>query len=165
MSHKKKAWAVMLAVYFASIAAAVNQFKVPPVMQRLMAELGLDMVAGGWAMSVFSVAGLVLAIPTALILRRWGLKLTGTVAMGCTLTGAVVGALSPSATALMAGRLIEGAGSGLIAIIAPAAISAWFPARERGMPMGLWATWVPVGNVIMFNLAHPLMEPFGWRSV
>jgi sugar phosphate permease len=61
--------------------------------------------------------------------------------------------------------MLEGTGMGLIAIIAPAAISAWFPARERGMPMGIWATWVPLGNVIMFNVAHPLMDAFGWRSV
>ena len=165
MSQKKKAWAVMLAVFFASIASAVNQFKVPPAMQHLMADLGLDMVSAGWTMSVYSVAGLVLAIPAAFILRRWGLKITGTAAMGCTVAGAVLGALAPSATVMMAARMLEGTGMGVIAIIAPAAISAWFPARERGMPMGIWATWVPVGNVIMFNVAHPLMDAFGWRAV
>ncbi len=165
MSYTKKAWAVMLAVYLASLAAAVNQFKVPPAMQHLMADLGLDMVAAGWTMSVFSVAGIVLAIPAAFLLRRWGLKITGTAAMGCTVAGAVMGALAPSATVMMAARMLEGTGIGLIAIIAPAAISAWFPARERGMPMGIWATWVPLGNVIMFNLAHPLMDAFGWRGV
>ena len=165
MNPKKKAWAVSLAVYFASIAAAVNQFKVPPAMQHLMADLGLDMVAAGWTMSIVSVAGIILAIPSAFLLRRWGLKVTGTAAMGCTVAGAVMGALAPSAAVLMAARMLEGTGIGVIAIIAPAAISAWFPARERGMPMGIWATWVPVGNVIMFNVAHPLMDAFGWRSV
>ena len=165
MISKTKAWAVMLAVFLASIAAAINQFKVPPVMQYLMADLGLDMVAAGWTMSIFSVAGIILAIPAAFILRRWGLKITGTAAMGCTVAGAVIGALAPSAAAMMAARMLEGTGMGLMAIIAPAAISAWFLPRERGMPMGIWATWVPVGNVIMFNLAHPLMDAFGWRSV
>jgi nitrate/nitrite transporter NarK len=31
--------------------------------------------------------------------------------------------------------------------------------------MGIWAAWVPVGNVIMFNVAHPLMGALGWRAV
>jgi MFS family permease len=130
-----------------------------------MADLDLGMVAGGWMMSIFSVTGIVLAIPAALFLRRWGLKWTGVVAMGCTVAGAVLGAMANSATALLAGRMVEGTGAGLMAIVAPAAISLWFPPRERGIPMGIWATWAPVGNVLMFNLAHPLMASFGWRGV
>jgi MFS family permease len=152
----------MLAVFFASIATAVNQFKVPPAMPYLMADLDLDMVSAGWTMSIFAVAGIILAIPAAYLLRRWGLKLTGSLAMGCTVAGAVLGALASSASVMLAARMLEGTGMGLIAIIAPAAISAWFPPRERGIPMGIWATWVPVGNVIMFNVAHPLMDAFGW---
>lgn len=31
--------------------------------------------------------------------------------------------------------------------------------------MGIWAAWVPVGNVIMFNVAHPLLSALGWRLV
>lgn len=31
--------------------------------------------------------------------------------------------------------------------------------------MGVWTTWVPVGNVLMFNAAHPLLESFGWQAV
>ena len=155
----------MLAVYLASVATAVNQFKVPPAMQQLMADLGLDMVAAGRSMSIFSVAGIALAIPAAFLLRRWGLKFTGVAAMGCTVAGAVLGALAPSAAVMLAARMLEGTGMGLIAIIAPAAISAWFLPRDRGMPMGIWATWVPLGNVIMFNLAHPLMAASSWRGV
>jgi nitrate/nitrite transporter NarK len=61
--------------------------------------------------------------------------------------------------------LIEGVSVSLMVVLAPTAISLWFPPRERGLPMGIWATWVPVGNVLMFNLAHPLMDALGWRAV
>ena len=66
---------------------------------------------------------------------------------------------------LLVGRVVEGVSIGLISVVAPTAISQWFEPRERGMPLGLWATWVPVGNVIMFNVAHPLLNTFGWRAV
>ena len=55
VKSKWKPWAVMLAVFVASIAAAANRFKVPPVMQALMAVMQVDMVTGGWFMSMFSV--------------------------------------------------------------------------------------------------------------
>ncbi len=155
----------MAAAFLASITVAINQFKVPPVMQVLMADLGVDMATGGWLSSAVGVAAMVLAIPGAFILLRLGLRATGVIALGCTIVGSLAGALAPNATALLVGRLIEGGGTGLIAVVAPAAISAWFEPRRRGLPMGIWASWVPVGNVIMFNLAHPLLNAFGWRGI
>jgi len=165
MKTQRKAWAVMVAAFLASIVIAINQFKVPPVMQALMTDLGADMVTGGWFMSIVSVASLVLVLPGAFILMRLGLKVTGLLALGCTLLGTVIGALAPNADTLLLGRMVEGGGAGLIMVTAPAAISAWFEPQERGLPMGIWAAWVPIGNVIVFNLAQPLMAVFGWQSV
>jgi nitrate/nitrite transporter NarK len=54
---------------------------------------------------------------------------------------------------------------GLIAVVAPAAIAMWFPREKQGTPMGIWATWVPVGSVLMFVLAPTMTAAFGWQSV
>jgi predicted MFS family arabinose efflux permease len=93
LTDKRKAWAVTMVTFLAGIAAAVNSSKVPPVMQVLMNELHVDMVTGGWLMSVSAVAGLLLAIPAAFLLARLGPKISGLIALGCTVAGAVVGAV------------------------------------------------------------------------
>jgi MFS family permease len=165
MKPQRRAWAVMLAAFLASIVVAINQFKVPPVMQALMAHFGADMATAGWLASATGVVGLVLAIPSAFILLRLGLRATGIVALACTVVGSAIGGLAQSTGVMLAGRLIEGGGYALIAVAAPAAISAWFEPKERGLPMGIWASWVPVGNVIMFNLAYPLLNAFGWQGI
>ena len=58
-----------------------------------------------------------------------------------------------------------GLGMGLIAVVAPAVIVAWFPAERRGLPMGIWATWVSLGSLIIYNLAPALNSAAGWQSV
>jgi len=156
---------MMVVVFIASIVVAANRFKIPPVLPVLMDDLHIGMVTGGWLMSVSSVAGILLPIPAALLLARLGLKLTGLIALGCAIAGAAIGAMAPGATTMLLGRTIEGVSVSLIAVLAPTTISLWFPPRERGLPMGIWAAWVPVGNVLMFNMAHPLMDAFGWRAV
>jgi len=156
---------MMVVVFIASIVVAANRFKIPPVLPVLMDDLHIGMVTGGWLMSVSSVAGILLPIPAALLLARLGLKLTGLIALGCAVAGAAIGAMAPGATTMLLGRTIEGVSVSLIAVLAPTTISLWFPPRERGLPMGIWAAWVPVGNVLMFNMAHPLMDAFGWRAV
>lgn len=165
LKTKRRAWTVATVVFFAGVVVAANRFKVPPVMQVLIDDLGVDMVTGGWLMSVAMIAGVLLAIPSALLLGRVGLRRTGLIAMGCTVLGSVVGALAPTAVTLMAGRIVEGVGNALIAVLAPTAISFWFESRDRGLPMGIWSSWVPVGNVIIFNLASPLLAGFGWRAL
>lgn len=161
----KKAWWVMLACYFASVAITLNQFKVPPVMPTLMEELNISMATGGWLMSIFAVAAVILAIPAAFLLARLGPKTSGLVAVGSTALGAIIGAFASSAGILLFTRVIEGVGLGLIGVLAPAIISMWFKPEERGLPMGIWATWVPVGSLVMYNIAAPLEGAFGWSGV
>lgn len=163
---KRKSWSVMWAVYLASIVVVINQFKVPPVMQMLMQDLQVDMSVAGWLMSIFALAGIILAIPAAFILGKYGLKTTGLIGLGCTVIGSVIGAIATGATVLLLGRVLEGVGLGLIAVVAPAAIAMWFKPQEMGLPMGIWSTWVPLGSSITFNIAVPIQSFFGsWRGL
>lgn len=159
------AWIILAVSFIASVAAPLNQFKVSPVMPVLMEAFNLNLTNAGMLMSVFAITGFVLALPGGLILQRLGLRITGLIAMGCLALGSIVGAIAPSAGILLSSRVIEGVGMGLIAVMAPASIAMWFPREKQGTPMGLWATWVPVGSLIMFLTAPALNNVFGWQSI
>jgi MFS family permease len=165
MKRTQQAWLVMIAAYLAGVAVTINQAQVPPVMDILMAQLKIDTAIAGWLMSTFAIAGVVLGIPAALILSKWGPRLAGLAALGFTIIGAVMGALATGPALLLISRAIEGIGLGLIIVVSPAVISMWFPAEERGLPMGIWASWVPVGAFIIYNLASPLVAWFGWQGL
>ncbi len=153
------AWIVLLAIYLASLAAPLNLFKVPPMLTTLQPVFNLSQSAQGYLMSVFSIMGFVLAIPAGFILRRFGIKATVLGAVAALAIGAGLGAVSETVVLLFIGRFIEGAGMGLIMVSAPLAISLWFPADKRGLPMGLWASCIGVGNTAMFYLAPRLAAP------
>lgn len=161
----RKAWAVLWTVYFASVVVVINQFKVPPVMGILMDQLHLSPVMAGWTMSIFSVTGIILALPAAFILGRLGSKASGLVGLGCSVLGCVIGAISPGSEVLLLGRVVEGLGMGLIGVIAPATIAMHFKHGELGLPMGIWATWVGMGCIIAFSVALPIESAFGWRGI
>lgn len=159
-----KSWAVMWSAFFASVAVVYNQFKVSSAMGVLMEQLNVDMVTGGWLMSIFAVAGVILALPAAAILLRLGPKISGLLAMGSVVLGSTIGAMAGSPTALLLSRGIEGIGLGLIAVVAPAVVAMWFEPHERGLPMGIWAAWVPVGATIALNFGNPIINAVGWRG-
>lgn len=159
------AWVVLIAVYIATLAAPLNQFKVPPMMTTLQDHFRMSDSSAGSLMSAFSIMGFILAIPSGFIVRRFGIRRTTLCAIGTIAVGCVLGAISETKGLLAFGRFIEGAGMGLIMVAAPAAIALWFPAEKRAFPMGLWAGSVPIGNMGMLNLAPILAEAYGWRSV
>ncbi len=162
---KKYAWVILVVVYFAGVVAPFNQFKVPPIMPLLMAGFHLDLTQAGVLMSIMAAIGLILAIPASIVLQRLGPKGTILVALGFLAGGSLFGALAANFALLLSSRILEGVGSGLIGVAAPATISMWFPPEKRGTPMGIWATWVPIGTVMVYNLAPALSSSFNWQAV
>lgn len=153
---------MLLVVFAAGVAAPLNQFKVPPMMHQLMYKLDISLALSGWLMSIFSVVGIILALPSGFIIRKIGMKQSGIISLTTLLIGSVIGGLSLSAEMILISRVIEGIGLCLLSVIGPAAISAWFPAEKRGFAMGVWASWIPFGTIIMF-VAAPLLGI--WQNV
>src|SRR5262245_33977733 len=87
-SVARYAWVVLIVVFLASVAAPLNQFKVPPLMPVLMKAFSLNLSQAGWLMSIFALTGLILALPAGLILGRIGAKVTGLIALACVVAGA-----------------------------------------------------------------------------
>ncbi len=161
----RTAWLILAVLLLFSIAAPLNQFKVPPIMPVLMDALGITVSGAGLLMSVYAVTGLLLALPAGLIFQRAGFRVTGLIAGGSIVIGAVLGALSQSMTGLLVSRVIEGVGTSFMAVLAPAIIGQWFPTEKRGTAMGVWSAWVPVGTVAMLVAAPALVGGSSWRSV
>ncbi len=159
------AWIILAVLLLFSIAAPLNQFKVPPIMPLLMDALGLSVSGAGLLMSVYAVTGLILALPAGFILQRVGFRVTGLIAGGSIVLGGILGALSQSTGSLLASRVIEGAGTSFMAVLAPALIAQWFAASKRGTAMGIWSAWVPLGTAATLIVAPPLAQAAGWRAV
>ena len=159
------AWGVIIVAYLGGLAIACTQNKVPPCMDAITEFFSIDMVTAGWLMSVFAVMGMVSAIPAAIILDRLGSKASGILSLAFATVGSVIGALSGNAVILMVSRVIEGMGAGIIAIIAPALISMWFPESKRGLPMGVWTSWMPTGQSVMFLIGGGISASVGWQGV
>jgi predicted MFS family arabinose efflux permease len=162
---KSYAWIILGVVYLASLTAAISLYKAPPLMPVLMREFHLSLGSAGALMSLFSLAGVLLALPAAVMFQRWGAKATMLMAIGAVISGGALGALTQSATTLMLSRAIEGLGMGVLAVASPAALASWFAPNKRGTALGIWSTWMPMGSIIMSLLAPRLEARLGWGSV
>ena len=63
---------ILWVVFFAGVAAPLNQFKVPPLMTSLMSAFNMEISSAGLLMSVFAFVGVFLSLPAGSIAQRIG---------------------------------------------------------------------------------------------
>ncbi len=128
-------------------------------------DLGLGLSGLEWVVNAYTLAlaALLLAggrLADALGSRRiflWGLAV---------FTGASLAAgLAPTGLLLIAARLLQGGGAALVMPATLAIISTSFPARQRGMAVGIWAGVSAGGLAIGPLLGAALTESFGWGAI
>jgi MFS family permease len=111
----------------------------------------------------FGAYALVL-LPAGALVDRFGarrLSLVGLLVFG---VGAGAGALSTSITALVATRVVQGVGAGLVSPAALAGAVSGFPPERRGSALGIWGASAGVSNLVGPLLGGLLTVSLGWRA-
>ena len=168
MTKKQKtmaAWIVVIIAFFGGFALANVQNKVPPVIDVIMQYFDIGETDAGWLTSIFTIMGMVTAIPASMLMRKLGPKKIGVISLACAAVGGVIGAFATELWLFMATRVLEGVGVGMIAVVGPAVIAMWFPAEKRGLPMGLWGSWMMCSQTLLFFIGGGLTAAFGWQGV
>jgi predicted MFS family arabinose efflux permease len=132
-------------------------------MTSITREFGVSNAEVGLLMSFVLVPGIILSIPTSIVMDRYGVKATGGVALLFVAASSLLTATATNFTNLLTSRLVLGVGGALIAVVTPTIISQWFPREELGKAMGLYTIGMPLGTVIAFPVAGSLAVTYGWR--
>lgn len=157
-----RAWVVAIVAILASILISVNSNKLSATSSLVLPALGIDTTQLSFLMSLNGYVGFVLAFVAASIIVKFGTRKTTIMVLVCALLGAVISAAAPTYDLLMVGRLVEGVGYSCIGTVIPVLFSEWFPPSKRGVPMGIFSVWVPLGSMFImatsgffFNVDDP----------
>jgi MFS family permease len=136
-------WALIAALYAAGLIAAGQFAKV----SLTLAPLAL--AYPGWpvafAVSGVAVMGILFGVYAGGITASIGPRRAILVALGVSALAGAGQALLPAFPVLMGLRMIEGAGHLVLVVAIPTLMAALAAPRDRGLVMGLWATFFGVG--------------------
>lgn len=157
-----RAWVVAIIAIIASILISVNNNKLPATSSLVLPALGIDTGQLSFLMSLNGYVGFILAFFAASIIMKFGSKKSTLFVLICATVGAIISAFAQTYELLVVGRLIEGVGYSCIGTVIPVLFSEWFPPNKRGVPMGIFSVWVPLGSMFImgtsgffFNAAEP----------
>ena len=106
-------------------------------------------------MGLVPIGALIMALPTSIIVRKVGAKITTLIGMAISLVGALISAFAvgPNFYIFLVGRFISGLGLSTTVVAGPTCVSIWFPDSTRGRAMAIWSIWAPVG-IFVSNLVN-----------
>ncbi|MCS7235690.1 MAG: MFS transporter [Armatimonadota bacterium] len=139
------------------------RFGLPALVPFVRADLRLSLAEAGVVLGAFDLGALVAFYATGLATERAGERRV--MAAGAVATGllAALGALAPSAAWLAAALALAGAGFPSSQVAGSHAVMAAFPARERGVAMGVRQAGLPVGGLLAAFLLPWLASVWSWR--
>ncbi|WP_099156645.1 MDR family MFS transporter [Virgibacillus ndiopensis] len=158
-----KVMPIMLSLMIGAFFAILNETLLNIALTTLMEQFSISVTTVQWMATGFMlVMGIV--IPASALLLQWFTTrqlFLGTMAVFT--VGTTICAIAPTFSVLLAGRLIQAIGTGLLIPIIFNVFLLIFPPHRRGKVMGL------VGLVIMFapaigpTLSGIIVEHLGWR--
>ena len=155
----------MLGLYLGAFLGMLSETSMNIALPALCDEFGITTGTAQWMVVGYMLAiGIVL--PCVGLLLKWvKAKTLVIVALCCFLVGAVVSAASPVFALVLAGRILQGVGPGIVLPSVYAALMRVFPPAQIGAANGVAGLVVMFAPVIGPTLAGLLIGMFSWRAI
>lgn len=162
METTKNRGLLFVIIYLAATTVSLSQLKIIPIMGDIAGSMGIDVANVSWLMSVFTVAGIILAIPGAAILQKTGPKKLFMILMAALVVGNLLGAVATNFTMLLISRMIEGIAFAMVIMNGIVFCGMWYPGNS--MVVGIYTTFASIGNVIVMNSVLSIVAKHGLKS-
>ena len=168
----KERWLSFGTILLVATLAALNMFKASPAIQYIASDMEMPQSMVSQIMGSYSIPALVFAYIGMWLGQKMGFKLSSLISVIIMMLGTIISLFVTDSTAFLAGRVLEGCGYGIIAVLGANAVPRLFPQKDVPLSMGLWSQWIMFGTVIafifapmLFNLGGGIEVPFAWHTI
>jgi MFS family permease len=147
----------------AGVVCAMQIGKVPPALALLRVDLGVDLVASAWILSMFSAVGALSGSLAGAFADRFGARHVTVASLAIMAVAAGIGGCAHGAVLLLASRALEGAGFVVTVVAVPGLLTAAAAEADRRFVPSLWGAYMPAGIAAALAAAPPVLSALGWR--
>ncbi len=154
-----------LCIVLMGIISAIHIWKLPPSLDSLSSELGIELVQAGILIGIIQVASIIGGLPTAWMGERLGLRRVILAGMVLLSLGSILGALASSPAMIFISRAVEGIGFLFCVVLGPALLRDRFEPPHVHRALTAWATFQGLAAFIGFTVGTFVVPEFGWRPM
>lgn len=167
VAHQKlmRTWSLIGVLAIGSIGTMTAATIVNVALPSVIGALGLGQEEAQWLSTAFLAASTGFMLLNTWCVARFGMRASFIAAMASFVVGSVMGAMAQDLSLLVAGRMMQGAGAGLIQPMAMVVIYTRFPVGVRGFAVGIYSLCVIVSPAFGPVAGGWLIDAFDWRVV
>ncbi|WP_442951552.1 MDR family MFS transporter [Paenibacillus sp. GYB004] len=154
---------VVLVMILGVFVAILNETLLNVALSKIMADIGVLPSKAQWLTTGYLLVIGVLIPVTAYLIQRFTTRSLFLTAMGLFTAGTFVAAVAPGFEALLAGRILQAAGTGLLFPLLTNVVFATVPIEKRGSAMGMIGIVITFAPAIGPTLSGIIVEHFSWR--
>ena len=154
---------LMTVVMLGAFLAILNQTLINVALPKMMLDLNVSANVIQWIVTGYMLVNGVLIPITAYFIERFGTRKLFIAAMMLFTVGAIICAFSPNFPVMLMGRLIQGAGAGIIMPLIMTIFLTVFPIEKRGQAMGTMGIVMIFAPAIGPTLSGWIVEHYNWR--
>ncbi|TWT01960.1 DHA2 family efflux MFS transporter permease subunit [Planomicrobium sp. CPCC 101079] len=155
-----------LAVLMAGVFVAIlNQTLLATALPHIMEDLKINANTAQWLTTVFMLVNGVMIPVTAFLIGKFSTRRLFLTAMGLFAAGTIICAFAPGFSVLIAGRIIQASGAGIMMPLTQTIFFVIFPVEKRGQAMGLFGLVIAFAPAIGPTLSGWIVGEYPWRAL
>lgn len=161
----KKNLPLFIVLLSGAFITILNQTLLATALPPIMKDLNIDESTVQWLQSIFMLVNGIMIPITAFLIGKFTTRRLFLTAMSIFAAGTLVAAVSPTFSMLLVGRVLQGAGAGIMMPLLQTILFLLFPIEQRGKAMGYFGLVIAFAPAIGPTLSGFLVDQYPWRSV
>lgn len=164
LTDSKRRW-IFLSLIVSGIASSILSTAMTTALPNVVQYFQVSTDIGQWVTSGYSLAmGIVMPL-TAFLITRFPTKKLYLAGIACFIMGLLFSIFAGNFGWMMAGRILQACGNGILMSAAQVVILTVYPAEKKGTMMGTYGLATTAAPIIAPTLAGLLIYAFGWKSI
>ncbi len=156
---------IFIILMISSIIGALLQTALTTALPIIMTDLNITAATAQWLTSAYSLAMGIMIPATPFLLKRFKTKNLFLTGMGMYLIGLFLSANAFTFTTLLAGRMIQAFGNGILLSMTQVVILTIFPPEKRGTAMGIYGLAIGAAPILAPTITGMVIDVFDWRVI
>ena len=164
-SHDSFRWLVMTTVMIATFMAVLDATIVNVALPKLMTSFGVSVDRVEWVLTAYLLIFGVMLPSSGWFADNFGYKRLFLMGLLLFTGGSFLCSLSWSLDALIAFRVLQGAGAGILMPVGMAIVTREFPPEKRGIALGFWSISAAASVSFGPTIGGYLIDNYSWHTI
>lgn len=156
---------IVFVAAFSAFLATFNETFLNVAFSPVMADFQISVSTVQWLAAAYMLGAAVMVPVSAFLYRKIPTRPLYLTTVGLLIAGSVVGALAPSFSVLLTGRIIQALGTGMLIPVGMNVTLEVAPKRKLGTYMGIMGAMTTLGPSTSVIAAGVLLSFFPWRTL